>query len=310
MRVYAALVLVQIIFGVNYFVSKLILERMSPRAWASLRVAGAALLLFTFNALWLRLYPRRWRDVAPLLVFALFGVVLNQLLFVEGLSRTTPSHSALINSLIPVMTLGFALVLRHESWTLRRVLSMLLAFASVLMLLGVENLRFDEAWVLGDLLTLANASSFSLFLVLSRDYLRRNHALASTVFLFAFGSVGMLAIGGRDLVRVDFAALPAAFWAQAAFVIVFATAVVYVLNYYALQHVESSMVALFIYLQAPIATLLSVALLGERPSPRFYLAAVGIFVGVFLAVGRRALAAGAPQALRAPSGRRPAKPLS
>jgi len=46
-----------------------------------------------------------------LALYALFGVVINQSCFVEGLSRTTPIHSSIINTTIPVGTLTFAVLL-------------------------------------------------------------------------------------------------------------------------------------------------------------------------------------------------------
>jgi len=284
MRVFGALVLVQVIFGVHYFVAKLALTMMPPRAWSALRILGGAGLLVLFNALFLRRRPHGAGDLARFALFALLGVVINQVLFAEGLSRTTPSHSALINSVIPVATLGFALLLRQERGTRRRLTSILVAFAGILVLLRVESFRIQEEWVLGDLMTLANASSFSLFLVLSRDTLRRTHPLAATSWLLGLGALGIVAVGGGQLAAVDFGALPARFWALAAYVIVFATALAYFLNYYALGHVDSSLVALFIYLQAPLATLLSYVYLGERPEPRFFVAAAAIFSSVFLAV--------------------------
>jgi len=288
MKVFVALVLVQIFFGVHYFVAKIVLAMMPARAWASLRILGAAALLGLYNLLFLRRWPAGRGDWARLLLFALLGVVINQVLFAEGLSRTTPAHSAIINSTIPVATLGFALLLGREKRTARRVASIAMAFASVLVLLRVESFQVREEWVLGDLLTLANATSFSLFLVLSRDFLRRTHPLAATSWLLALGAVGILAIGGSQLRQVSFGALPGRFWLLSAYVIVFPTALAYFLNYYALRHVESSMVALFIYLQAPIATLLSYVYFGERPTGRFFVAAAGIFMGVFLAVARSA----------------------
>jgi drug/metabolite transporter (DMT)-like permease len=158
-------------------------------------------------------------------------------------------------------------------------------------LLHIETLRFEERWVIGDLLTLANAASFSLFLVLSRDALRRLDPLRATMWLFVWGALGMALVGGPALVRVPFAALPARFWWLAAYAVGLATVVAYFLNYYALRHTDSSMVALFIYVQAPIATVLSMAYLHERPGARFWIAAAGIFLGVYLAVRGRPPAA-------------------
>lgn len=321
-RVGAALLAVQVFFGVHYFVAKLLVQMVPPRAWACVRITGAAALLMGWNLLFRRRHPANRRDLGRLGLYALFGVVLNQVLFVEGLARTTPSHSAVINSLIPVLTLLFALLLGRERPTVGRVASLVVSFASVLLLLGVERFRLEDQLVRGDLLTLANGASFSLFLVLSRDFLRRNDPLAATAWLLLLGAGGILAVGAGPLLQVDFTALPARFWLLAAYAVVFATVLAYFLNYYALRHVDSSMVALFIYLQPPIATTLSMLFLHERPAPRFWVAAAGIFLGLYLAVkstrpapsGSRGggLGEGSPPQLTmsGPSGRRPANPAS
>ncbi len=296
-RVYGALVLVQLLFGIHYFVAKLALEMMPPRAWATLRILGGAALLILYNLFFLHQPSPRLADVGRLAFFALLGVTCNQVLFVEGLARTTPAHSALINSIIPVATLGVAILLGKERRTPRRVASICVAFASVLVLLRVENFRFQDSWVLGDLLTLANACSFSLFLVLSRDTLRRMNPLAATAWLLGLGALGIVTVGAGPLAQVNFETLPARFWWFAAYTVVGATALAYFLNSYALRHVDSSMVALFIYLQVPLATALSYFYLGERPTPRFLFATAGIFFGVFLAVS-----AGSGARLLAPKG--------
>jgi drug/metabolite transporter (DMT)-like permease len=65
--------------------------------------------------------------------------------------------------------------------------------------------------------------------------------------------------------------------------ILFGTIGAYALNYYALKRVHSTLVALFIYLQPLIATVLAAALLGTRPGWAFYAAAALVFAGVGLA---------------------------
>ena len=287
-RVGVALALVQVFFGIHYFAAKIILQMMPPRAWASVRIVGAATLLLVYNLLFVRRAPRSFGDVARLAVFALFGVVLNQILFVEGLSRTTPAHSSIINSLIPVMTMGIALLAGQERATVARGIALGVSFASILLLLGVENFRVENELVVGDLLTLANGLSFSIFLVISHGFLKRTDPLAATSHLLVLGAIGILIAGAEPLSKVDFGTLPPQFWWLAAYAIVFATVLAYFLNYYALRHTDSSMVALFIYMQPPIATALSMIFLGERPGPRFWIAAAGVFVGVFLSVRDRA----------------------
>ena len=283
-RVVSALVLVQVLFGVHYFVAKLILGMMPPLAWAAVRILGAAILLMGYNLLFRRRHPGSLADLCRLALYAVFGVVINQVLFVEGLSRTTPSHSAVINSSIPVATLGFAIAFGQERPSWRKILALVAALSSVLMLLGIERFRLEDQLVVGDLLTLANSTSFALFLVLSRRYLQRVDPLGATSWLLALGAAGILGLAAGPLAGVHFGALPARFWWLAAYAIIGATVVTYSLNFYALGHVESSLVALFIYMQPPIATLLSIVFLHERPTLRLYAAGAGIFLAMLLAV--------------------------
>jgi len=278
----AALLTVQLFFAVHYLASKFVVETVPPRVWAFARVAAAALILLLLDRLRRRAGKVAPRDMAKLALFALFGVVINQLCFTEGIHRTTPSHSALINTLIPVSTFFFALLFRTESISRRKGAGLAIAFAGVLVLLRVYDFSFDERWVRGDLLTLANACSFGLFLVISRNVVRRYPSLTMTAYMMAWGAVGIGAVGARDFLRFDWGAVGPELYAIMVWIVLCATVATYLLNYYALARVESSTVALFIYLQPVLATLLSVGLGREALTPRFLVSAAFVFAGVFL----------------------------
>ncbi|MBN1824684.1 MAG: DMT family transporter [Candidatus Eisenbacteria bacterium] len=277
-----ALLTVQVVFAVHYVAAKMVVEFVPPRAWALVRVAAAAAILL---ALARARAPRTRvtrRDLASLAFFALFGVVINQVSFTEGIQRTTPAHSSLINTLIPVSTFLFALLLRGESLTFRKGAGLGLAFLGVLVLLRVHEFTFSERWVKGDLLTLLNAFSFGFFLAVSRNTVRRYPPLVSTAYTMAFGAVGIALVGAPAALRFDWLSLPASTVLVMAGIVLFATVLNYVLNYYALSRVDSSTVALFIYLQPLLATLLSVGLGRESLSPRFGASALLVFAGVYL----------------------------
>lgn len=304
-RVVAALVAVQMFFGLHYPIAKIGLAMVEPKAWAALRIAGAAILLLGWQAMGRRRgWPPR-RDWGKLAGFAVLGIVLNQILFAEGLARTTPSHSAILNTLIPVMTHGLAIAAGHERATARRWMAFALSFAGVAVLLGREAFRPQSTLVVGDLLTLANAASFSIFLVVSRNAMRRLDPIGATACILGFGACGIVAVAAPSLASTSFATLPPAFWACAAFAIVFATVATYALNAWALARTDSSMVALFIYLQPPLATFVSMTFFGERPGLRFFVAAALVLGGVGLALGGER-----QPTMSGPKGRRPAKPAS
>ena len=87
--VHGSLVLIQVIFGLHYFAAKIVLSEIPPALWALMRVAAAALLLALVARLAGRDLPRSGAVLGRLALYAIFGVVINQLCFVEGLSRTT-----------------------------------------------------------------------------------------------------------------------------------------------------------------------------------------------------------------------------
>ena len=291
--VHAALMLVSVLFGLNYVVSKEILDELAPRAWVFYRIFLATVLLLPFLAL--RRRHRSSRSRWPrgrlwlwLLLAALLGVALNQALFVEGLVRTTPKHSAVINTSIPILTLIFAATVRQERLTLRKGLAILVALTGVLTLLEVDRLVLRGEpfgpYVFGNLLTLGNATSFSVFVVVMRHLGRRVDPVAATLVCFVMATfiLGAWSIPALDRASLD-VLLSSKIWPLALFAILGSTVITYLLNNWALGHVESSLVVLYIYVQPIVATTLEIALGAKLPGTRFWIAAVLVCVGILLA---------------------------
>ena len=281
-RVLAALAIIQILFGIHYLAGKIVLHEIPPRAWAVLRVASSAIVLVVLARAMGRRFPRAPRDLALLAVFALFGVAINQVCFVEGLSRTTAIHSAIINTLIPAWTLLFAVVLGRESMTGVKGASLALALAGVLLVIRPERASFDSRTFVGDLLTLTNSVSYSFFLVISKRTMHRVDPLAATALMFVFGALPIALFGGGTLAVLDLSAVSRAAWLWGAFIVLFPTAAAYVMISWTLARAEASLVALFVYVQPVVATALGVAFQGESLSLRTVTGAVLIFGGVYL----------------------------
>ncbi|HJQ97693.1 MAG TPA: DMT family transporter [Candidatus Polarisedimenticolaceae bacterium] len=283
-RVLIALTTIQILFGIHYLAGKIVLREIPPRAWALLRVAGSAVLLVALARLMRRRFPLDRKDLALLAVFSLFGVSINQVCFVEGLARTTAIHSAIINTLIPAWTLVFAVLLGREEMTVMKAASLVLACAGVLLVIRPERATLTSATFVGDLLTMINSMSYSFFLVVSKRTMHRVDALAATALMFVFGTIPIAAFGASALARTDLAAVSAAAWWWGAFIVAFPTAAAYVLISWTLARAEASLVALFVYLQPVIATILGIAVAGEHLTLRTVAGALLIFAGVYLAL--------------------------
>ena len=285
-RVILALLAVQVLFGLHYPIIKPAFDAgLDPGAWAVVR-GVCATVIFLGSARWLRCtFPTTRRDLKGLAIAAVFGVVVNQISFVSGLSLTTPAYASVINITIPVTTLACTWLLGLETPNLTRGCGVAIAAVGLGLML---NGQLEPEWRIGNLLTLVNAVSFGYFLVISRPLYQRIDPYAGTAVLFFFGTLGTLLLLGWRLPMVDWFALPGWVWAAMAYVIVGATVGSYALTAFSLRHAESSLVAFFIFLQPIIATAVSALAGTERLDWRFFAATIFVGCGVVLVLRRPA----------------------
>ena len=93
---YAALVAVQLCFGLLPLFGKWAFESFDPRAVGAWRIGGGAVILggLAFLLYGKRALPAR-RDLLRLQACALLGVACNQVLYLEGLQRSTSVNAGL-----------------------------------------------------------------------------------------------------------------------------------------------------------------------------------------------------------------------
>jgi len=283
--VYTALLLVQVFFSTLPIAVKVALRELSSPALALLRVAFAALLFWVLQRALTGERIRSRRDYGLLAVYAVFGVILNQLLYITALTMTTATAAQTLVAAGPAMTLLIAILLRVETATPARWLGIALAGSGAVYLVGMGLGTGSGA---GNLLAFLNVCAYSVYLVISRGLLRRYDALTVITWVFVFGTLGMLPWGIVPLAR-EIGGVSPRTWLILAYIVVLPTVGAYYLNVYALKRVESSVVSVFVYLQPVLTAVMAVPALGEHPSPRLIPAAFLIFAGVTVTVmeGRR-----------------------
>ena len=276
--VHGTLVLVSLIFGLNYVAVKIIVEAVPRQSWMFWRIAVATAFLLPI-ALWNRKLPRDPKIWLALLLAAALGVIANQIMFAEGMARTMPGHGAVINALIPVLTLVFAIFAGQEHLDAKKALALLCATSGVLVLLHADEM-FQGAMpvgstLLGDLLVLGNAATFSAFLVIMRKIGNAVDPLVASAIGFCYG---VFAIGGYSLAHdaitaasfVQLFTQPVLPWTL--FAILGATVLTYLMNAWALRHTHSSQVAFYICIQPLVASVVSPQMTGEQLGLRFWIA--------------------------------------
>lgn len=285
---YVALLAVQLLFGFFPVVRRWAPEHFTPRAIVAWRilVGGAVLGGIAFAVHGRKALPAR-SDLGRLFLGALLGIAVNMLLFLEGLDRSTPVNAALIMPVIPVFTYLIATLVRHERFDPVRGVGIAIAFGGTLTLVLQRGPDLSRPHLVGNLLMLANAASYSAFLVLVRPLTRRYPPLVVTawVFLLAVPTLPFFAWSADWLP----AGAGAREWWALVYVLVGATVLAYLLNTFALSKVSASTTAAYIYLQ-PLVTITTAYLwLGEPVQSGVMLAAALIFGGLALVLRRPSL---------------------
>lgn len=281
-----ALLAAQVCFGLFPVFGKRVMLPLGPvdaRALTALRIAVGALVLCG-----LALSRHRGAFAAAraewkrLLACSLLGIVLNQVLFLEGVQRSSALHAGLIVCTIPVFTFLIAAVTRQERWSARRAFGIAVALAGCVWLVLARGARgaAGSAPLTGDLLMVANCFLYSGYLVLSRPLLRTLPPLVVVAWAY------LLCVPWAPLLYAsappDYTALDGAEWASLAYVLVFPTVIAYLLISYALARVSASTAAVYNYLQPVVAGLGAWWLLSETPSAAAGVAAALLFAGVWL----------------------------
>ncbi|MHB8655425.1 MAG: DMT family transporter [Terriglobia bacterium] len=273
----------------NIVAGKEALRGFGALALAQLRLAGAALVLGIIFLAWTRrprihLHPRQWLF---LLWVALFGITLNQMFFIGGLSRTSVAHAGLIVALGPVMVLVLSCLMRLEALTALKFAGMVISFAGVGFLSMGGGGPGSGATLSGDLILLAGSAVFALYTVLVKEIADRYDALTLNMLIFVMGALMMMPFAGRAILHVRWNLVPSMAWWGLAFMVFFGSVVAYLIYAFALTELTAARVAAFAYLQPVIAAALGVWLLGESMTRREVIGGAMILLGVYLSERER-----------------------
>lgn len=282
-----ALIGVQVFFGSLPVIAKVVLKVLPAGSLVGFRIVVTALVLACVQAFRGRFWLKRNEDYWKLAILSLFGVVLNQLLFITGLSLTTASNTSLLAVTIPIFTLAVSSIIGAERLRPRKLLGLILAAVGVILLIDPRKASFSSQTTIGDLMIVGNSFAYGIYVATSKETITRNGAFRSMMWVFIFASIVCVPYGLVSLQTIDVAAVSPGVWMLAVYIAIGATATPYLLNAWALARVNPSIVAVYIYLQPLIGFMMAVVFLGEPLGAMFAAAATLIFAGLFLVTYRR-----------------------
>lgn len=284
LQAHLALLLVNLIYGANYSIAKQVMPGyVQPFAFVIMRVGGALVLFWIVGTLFIREKVDK-KDFPRFALLAVCGVACNQLLFLKGLSITTPINASIIMISNPIVVLIIASVVLKERISLNKIAGIVFGISGALLMLTFnKNFSFGSDTIAGDMMILINSISWACYVVLVKPLMMKYNTITIVKWVFLFGFFYVLPFGFSEFKQVDWLNMPAGIWYDVIFVVVGTTFFAYILNTYALRALSPSVVSIYIYLQPFLATLFAVYYYhNDTLDARKILAAVLIILGVFL----------------------------
>jgi len=278
-----ALFLAQIIYALNYTIAKdLMPAYMGPMSIVFLRITGAGLLFWILSA-FTKTQKVGKQDMIKMIWLSIFGVVINQIFFIYGLSLTTPINSSIIMISNPIMVFVFTLIIFNVRITLTKIAGLILAVTGATMILLYRG-DFEpgsDTWQ-GDVMTLINSISWAIFVVMVKPLMEKYNTVTAMRWMFLFGTIFIIPIGINDTLQVNWESFTDYAWFAIAFVVVATTFFAYLLNIYGLVGLSANTVSAYIYLQPFLASLFAIVMGRDELTPTKLLSGFLIILGLYL----------------------------
>lgn len=288
-KAHIAVLCTNLFFAVNFTLVKMVAPSLvGPFALNVLRV-GISMLLFwllwTFGKTGAGI---RREHRARFIFCALTGIAINQVLFIKGLTMTTAIHAALLMLVTPILVSLFALWVLKERFTMIKGFGLLLGIGgSVFLILQKENSQHASNYLLGDLLILINAISYSIYFIAVRPLMESYSPMHVIRWVFTIGFLLVLPIGWKEVGEIHWNSFDAKHLIALAGVVITGTFLAYYFNGYGLQHLGASIAGTYIYTQPVFAVLIAIIFLNEHFTWQKAVSALLIFSGVYIVSFRR-----------------------
>lgn len=254
------------------------------------RILGAA-VLFWILSLFTKNEKMDRKDYIKLFFAGMFSSLLNQGVFITGISMTSPVDASIITTSLPIVTMLFAAIYLKEPITSKKAGGVMLGACGALLLVFGNYLIPGTSAALhsgqssslkGDLLCLLAQCSYAVYLVLFQGLIRKYSPVTLMKWMFTFASVILLPISVREIASTDWASLPFEQYAGLGYILFFGTFLCYLIIPLGQRSLRPTLVAMYNYVQPIVASAAAIIWGMDSFNILKVLAVVLIFSGVFL----------------------------
>ena len=277
------LLLMALLWGVNFLVVKLGTQLFAPLAFNAARITLAVLVLWAIVLGRRAVLPTR-AEIMRLLALGVLGNGFYQILFVEGLARTRPSDAALLLAASPVLTEVIGWMRGLERSGPRGMIGIALSLAGIgLVVSGAASSGGTvTSTATGNLLILGSCLCWALYSVFLKPFTERVDGLTLSAITMTGGLVPMLIVGMPALLATPWSDVGVRGWSAVGYSGIVALVIAYLFWYRGVRVLGPTRAAMYSNLQPLFAMAAAWLVLGDAPKQAQIGGAVLILSGLLL----------------------------
>ncbi|HEY2990411.1 MAG TPA: DMT family transporter [Candidatus Binatia bacterium] len=261
---------------------------VNPLGVTTLRYSIGAVCLLAFAVPAVRKFENSRQFLAAAALSLLF-YALYPYLFTLSFTYTTAARGALALATMPLLTLGFAILLGREAFSWNRLAGIAIAVAGLAYALAPKlGGASSSAWK-GDLIMIAAAAVQAMCNILARSFIQRMGALLFTAFGLSIGAVVLVAVSAASGVIQTLPPLETTAWAVIVYLGTVGCGLTWVIWSVAIRLANPSSVALTVTVNALTASFLGAFFLSEPVGYEFIVGLIAVSLGIAVATDLLAL---------------------
>lgn len=270
---------VVIIWGINYTIAKYGLLEFTAIEFTAVRMMTAAplLLLLTFF-IEKSLYMER-KDIPRLIIVSVVGIVLYQTLFMETVKYTSATNASLLISISPIFTTLFAIFLKQEKFSSRKLVGSMIAFIGATLVLVAGHSLASSLY--GNGIGLITSICWGLYPVLAGPLIKKYSALRVTAWSTLVGAIPLLLLSGPHVFVMPFHITHGMTLFALLYSIFFVTVFGLVMWYVGVQKIGASHTMVYMYITPLLAVLFAAVWANEYVSFQQIIGGIIIFFGLW-----------------------------
>ncbi len=271
-----------LIFGLKTPLSRTIIpELIDPFSLTFLRLAGST-ALFWLLSLFLKKEKMPFKDIILLFFASIFGIVLNQVPYITGLSMTSPIDASLVTSMLPIITMLLAALIIREPITWLKAIGVLVGASGAFILIMNSTNGNGKGNITGDLIILSAALSFALYLTIFKKLISKYSPVTTMKWMFLFATIVSYPVLRKSIAHTDFMAMDLSVWLRIGYIVVFATFITYLLIPIGQKTVRPTTLSMYNYMQPIVASFVAVGLGMDSFGYEKIISTLLVFAGVYI----------------------------